>query len=148
MAKWLSYYEGWRRGWLSRRLLWVILVFTWPCLGFAVSFTATLDRTNVTVGESVTLSFNFDAQPDSIPAPPSIPNLQIENQGISRSVSIANGQVSSTIAQTFVVTPLQPGEYEIPALQATVGGQTLTSEPLKLVAAQGEQLAFFKLALP
>src|ERR1035441_7354755 len=47
----------------------------------AASFTATLDRETVTVGETATLSFTFKGgEPKSIPALPQFPNLQIDRK--------------------------------------------------------------------
>src|SRR2546425_1098768 len=100
---------------------------------FAASFTATLDRDTVNVGESVTLSLNFEGgSPKTTPALPNIPNLRVSNPSQSSQVNFVNGAVSSTVSYTFQLTPVQPGEYTIPAFKAEVGGQTLTSQPLKL----------------
>jgi hypothetical protein len=116
---------------------------------FPATFTATLDRGTVAVGEAATLTLSFEGgEPRNIPVPPPVDNLQIESQGTSRNLSIVNNQISSAISHSFTVIPTQPGEYTIPALQAEVGGQVLTSQPLKLVAKRGEKLAFFKLVLP
>src|SRR6266403_167026 len=123
----------------------------------AASFTATLDRDSVTVGESATLTLTFEGQPKAIPSPPAIPNLQITAHGSSRNISVVNGSVSSTISQAFELTPTQPGDFVIPALQAEVEGQMLASQSLKLKAVKletaaaapgGEQLAFLKLSFP
>jgi len=133
---------GWRK-WAA-----LFLFTTGWANGLAATFTATLDRATVAVGESAVLTLNFDGEPKEIPSPPAIANLQIESQGSSRSMTIVNNQVSSTISHTFTLTPLQQGEYTIPALQAEVVVQVLKSEPLKLVAKPGERLAFFKLVLP
>ena len=47
-----------------------------PLLAGAASFTATLDRENVTVGESATLTLRFEGgNPKSIPFPSDIPHL-------------------------------------------------------------------------
>ena len=139
-------------------LAFLVLLGAAPCVLRGASFTATLDRETVTVGESATLSLRFEGgEPRSIPAPPQLPNLQIANQGSSRNISINNGQVSASIAQNFALTPTQPGEYIIPALRAEVDGQVLTTTALKLTAVKanstaangaGEQLAFFKLVVP
>src|SRR6266446_3532833 len=106
-----------------------------PAVLFAASFTATLDRESVTVGETATLTLAFEGgQPKAIPAPPAIPNLQIADRGSSQNITIVNGQVTATVSQTFELTPTQPGEFNIPALRAEVDGQILTSQPLKLTA--------------
>jgi len=124
----------------------------------AATFTATLDRETVTVGETATLSLTFKGgEPKSIPVLPQLPNLQIAGEGTSRNVVIDNGQFSASISQTFALTPTQPGEFIIPALRAEIDGQVLTTQPLKLTAvkadssaanAAGEKLAFFKLFVP
>jgi hypothetical protein len=129
-----------------------------PSLLRAASFTATLDRETVTVGESATLSLKFEGgEPRQMPSPPPIPNLQVNSAASSRNINIVKGQFSSTISQDFALTPTRPGDYTIPALRAEVGGQVLTTPPLKLKAvkpsasagsAAGEQLALFKLFIP
>ena len=124
----------------------------------AATFTASLDRDTVEVAEGATLTMTFEGgQPRSIPYPPSIPNLQIAERGTSQSTTIVNGRLSFTFSALFELTPTQPGEYTIPALQAEVDGQALTSRPLKLKAAKstasaasnpGGQLAFLKMLIP
>ena len=139
-------------GWL------LLLAWLFPSMALAASFTATLDRDSVAVGESATLSLKFEGgQPSQMPSPPRLPNLQIASSGSSRNINIVNGQFSSTISEDFVLTPTQPGVYAIPAMRADIGGQILTTPPLKLTAVKsgdsasnnaGEQLAFFKLFVP
>jgi hypothetical protein len=136
-----------------------VLLLGWaPAALRAASFTATLDRETVTVGETATLSLKFEGgEPKAIPGLPQLPNLQVANSGTSRAMSFDNGQVSASLSQNFALTPTQPGEFIIPALKAEVGGQVLTTPPLKLTAvkasstaanAAGEKLAFFKLFVP
>jgi oxygen tolerance protein BatD len=148
----------------SRSRLWPALALFFFALAAVSSiaatatFTATLDRDTVTVGESAILTLRFDgAEPKNFPAIPGIANLQVASQENSRNVNIINGQVSYTLTQNFALTPTQPGEYTIPALQAEVNGQMLTSQPLKLKAVPadaeaarnaGEQLAFVRLMIP
>lgn len=124
----------------------------------AASFSATLDRDTVTVGESATLTLTFDGgDPASTPTLPPMPNLRAEASGSSRNMSIINGQVSSTLSQSYLITPLREGEYAIPSLQANIGGQTYASPALKLRAVKpaaaaadqsGQQLAFMRLVVP
>jgi len=135
-----------------------LLLWLAPSVLRAASFTATLDRETVTVGETATLALRFEGgEPKAIPTPPPQANLQMTGEGSSRNISIVNGQMSASISQNFALTPTQPGVYVIPALKAEVGGQVLTTPPLKLTAVKasttaadsaGEKLAFFKLFLP
>src|SRR6266581_3930656 len=113
-----------------RRLATAILaILPWflPLPLSAASFTATLDRETVAVGESATLSLSFEGgEPKSIPVPPAIPNLQITDQGSSRNIRIVNGQMLAS--QPLKLTAVKPA--------ASVRGN------------EGEPLAFLKLFVP
>lgn len=123
---------------------------------YAASFTATLDRDTLALGENATLSLNFEgAQPRNVPAP-NVPGLQIVQTGNATSFSLINGAMSSTLTVTFTVTPQRTGEFAIPALTADVGGQQLSTAPLKLIVSKaaapsaeamnsGNEVAFLKL---
>jgi hypothetical protein len=126
----------------------------------AATFTASLDRDTIALGESGTLSLTFEGgSPQNAPELPNIPGLQISYVGPSSQFSFINGQTSSTVTHHFTLTPRQTGEFIIPALTADVDGQQLTSQPMKLTVTQpetptiadvdsGSQVAFMKLALP
>ena len=126
----------------------------------AATFTASLDRDTITLGEGATLSLSFEGgTPDSVPTPPGSANLQVNGTGTSTQFTINNGQSSSTVIYNFRLTPRQPGDYTIPALTVQVAGQKLTSEPVTLhvlkpsapppgAVNSGSELAFLKLVLP
>jgi hypothetical protein len=146
-----------------KNTFWSGMVLAALCLGGlrldAATFTASLDRDTIALGESATLSLTFEGStPRAIPALPPIPNLQIGNSVSSRNINIVNDQMVSTFSKTFELTPTQTGNYVIPALQAEVDGQILTSQPVTLtVTAPGtppstgvnssSQVAFMKLTL-
>lgn len=125
----------------------------------AATFTASLDRDTLTLGESAALALSFEgAQPGSVPAP-RVDGLQITQAGTSQNMSIVNGALSSAVTVNFNVTPQRAGEFTIPALTADVNGQTLSSRPLKLVVTKaaapsadamnsGNEVAFLKLVFP
>jgi hypothetical protein len=126
----------------------------------AATFTASLDRETIALGETATLSLTFEGgSPQTTPMPPNIPGLQISYVGPSSQFSFINGQTSSTVTHHFTLTPRQTGEFTIPALTADVDGQQLTSQPVKLTVTQpetptaadvdsGSQVAFMRFALP
>jgi hypothetical protein len=125
----------------------------------AASFTASLDRDTIALGEGATLSLTFEGgQSKNVPTP-SVPGLQISQIGTSQSVNIVNSAMSSTVTVTFSVTPQKTGEFVIPAMIADVNGQRLSSQPLKLTVLKanapsaaavnsGSEVAFMKLVLP
>ncbi len=153
--------------WICREkiILWPTIALLF-CLALAdaqvraATFTASLDRETIALGETATLSLTFEGgSPQTTPIPPNIPGLQISYVGPSSQFSFINGQTSSTVTHHFTLTPRQTGEFTIPALTADVDGQQLTSQPVKLTVTQpqtptaadvdsGSQVAFMKFALP
>ena len=125
----------------------------------AASFTATLDRDTITLGEQATLSLSFEGgQSKNVPTP-RVPGLQIVQVGTSQSMSFVNGAMSSTLTVNFSVSAQREGVFTIPALTADVSGQRLTTTPLSLTVQKptapsaeavtsGTELAFVKLVVP
>jgi hypothetical protein len=126
----------------------------------AASFTASLDRDTLTLGEQATLSLKFDGvQPQDAPGIPNIAGLQFQYVGPSSSFSFINGQTSSSITYNYIVMAQHEGAFTIPGMRASVGGQQLASQPLHLLVTKasaptkdslnsGNELAFLKLAFP
>ena len=156
-----SGYWGWRRTARARSALVALFAF---CLlavvGRAATFTASLDRDRITMGERATLSLSIDGGSlQSEPTPPEVLNLQIVYIGPESKFSVINGQVSSSVTYHYTLVPRQPGDYTLPAITIDVGGEKLSSQPLTLKVSKasapspdainaGTQLAFLKLVLP
>ena len=141
------------------RILTVLLIALLSGTAWAASFSASLDRETLTLGESATLSLAFEGgSPGRVPAP-SVPGLQIAQAGTSQNMSWINGAMSTTVTVSFSVTPQRAGEFTIPALTADVNGQQLSTAPLKLIVHRanapsaaavnsGNEVAFLKLNFP
>ncbi|MDB6109937.1 MAG: hypothetical protein JWR69_1687 [Pedosphaera sp.] len=157
----LSEDKGLRRDWRGRTACWsvLLLLFTGFAAG-AASFTASLDRDTITLGETATLTLAFEGgSPTALPALPNLPNLRFTGHGQSSQFEIVNGQTSSTISHTFMLMPAQAGEFTIPELSADIGGQIFKSQPVTLkvlkagtpvpaATAANTQQAFLKLIVP
>jgi hypothetical protein len=133
------------------------------CLGGArldaATFTASLDRDTIALGESATLSLTFeDGSPRNVPTPANVAGLQIAYVGPSSQFSFVNGETKSTVTYNFTLTPRQAGDFTIPTLAADVGGQRLSSPPLRFkvlppnspppaAVNSGSEVAFMRLAL-
>src|ERR1041385_8339976 len=102
----------------SRCRLWFALFFVAAFPAFSASFTTSLDRDTISMGETPTLTLTFEGgSPRSISGLPKFPNLQIADRGSSQSFNMVNGQMSSSVSDTLAITPTQPGENTLPALQ-------------------------------
>jgi hypothetical protein len=159
----LSGFEKMERRLKNNFLPGVILILAVLCLGTAplpaVTFTASLDRDTIALGESATLSLTFeDGSPRNVPMPPNVAGLQIAYIGPSSQFSFVNGETKSTVTYNFTLTPRQAGDFTIPTLAADVGGQRLSSSPLKLKVLppnspppeainSGSEVAFMRLSL-
>lgn len=157
---WQARIEKRRPAPLARRVAVLLCLFAFVGPGLAATFTASLERNPVTLGDSTTLALTFNGgSPNDTPAPPAVPGLRIVYLGPSSQFSFINGNVSSVVTHNFTVTPQKPGEFTIPAITADVGGAKLSTQPLKLTVlkpnappptaeAAADQLAFLKLSLP
>jgi hypothetical protein len=126
----------------------------------AATFTASLDRDTILLGDTATLALTFaGGDPGGGLQLPNIPGLQVISSGQSSQFSFSNGQSTSTVTHNFVIKPAQTGDFTIPALTAKVGGETLTSQPVKFKVvraaaptpgseAEQQQLALLRVVLP
>ena len=124
---------------IPKKFLAVFLAALLNGAAWAASFTASLDRDALTLGEQATLSLKFEGfQPQDAPSLPNIAGLQIQYVGPSSAFSFINGQTSSSVTYNYLVTAQRAGEFTIPGMRADVGGQQLTSTPLKLIVGKAE----------
>ena len=133
-----------------------------PAGARAANFTASLDRDSITLGESATLSLEFEGgQSKAKLTSPAVAGLQFGNpsRSFSQNIDFNSGQVNTRLVLAYTVTPQREGEFTIPALTADVNGQQLSTLPLKLTVlkadappaatiASGNEIAFMKLSLP
>lgn len=128
--------------------------------GRAASFTASLDRDTITLGEQATLSLKFDGvQPQNAPDLPDVSGLRFQYVGPSSSFSFINGRTSSSITYNYIVSPQREGRFVIPRVQVDVGGEQFSAPPLTLIVSKasapstaavnsGNEVAFLKLSFP
>jgi hypothetical protein len=154
--------SGFRAGRFSLRPWKAFVIAFCLLISFAASaanFTASLDRDSIAMGETATLTMVFEGgQPQNTPSP-DVSGLDFANTGNSSSFSWSNGQMTSDVTVTFSITPEHPGDYTIPSMTATIGGQQFTTQPMKLVVTKpgspsnaqidsGSQIVFMRLSLP
>src|SRR5204862_4776225 len=150
--------EGAHARFVRARWVWCVLfaVFSVAAPALAATFSARLDRDRVSVGESVNLSLVVGGgSPQSQPALPSLPGVQMDYAGQSSQFAFENAQVSSSLTFSYVLTPAQPGTYTIPSISIVVAGRPIATQPLKLTvtpqnapAARGSGGPFVQLLLP
>jgi hypothetical protein len=103
-----------------------------------VSVVASVDKNQVSFGESVTLTIAVQGtQSGTPPAIPKVDGLTFDGPSTQNNFSFNNGQTSQSITFTYQVTPGRTGEFTIPTIAVNVGGKTYSTTPIKLVVGKG-----------
>ncbi len=112
----------------------VVCFFAAESILSAATLNVSIDPPTVTVGESAILNLVFEGgAPDSDVQLPDINNLVFQFTGQSSRQIIINNRISSQFVLTYSVTAEKEGEYTIPPITATVGGQRVASQPIKFI---------------
>lgn len=61
---------------------------------------------------------------------PEIVDIILHSRGQSSQINMINGSVSSSISHNYLVQAMQQGEFTIPPIKVTAGGETFTTEAI------------------
>jgi hypothetical protein len=96
----------------------------------AATFTATFQRNPITMGESAVLVLQFEGgEPAQPPSVPPVSGLTVGFTGRAQHLEFFNGLQRQRITFNYLLSPSRPGDYQLPAIQATVNGQALAAQP-------------------
>lgn len=112
-----------------KKFILVFIFITEVCS--AAEIQAQLDRESVPAGNGALLTIRIEGRAEQ-PVIPEVPNLIVNPRGQSTQMQVVNGMTSVTTTYTYAVGSNTPGDYMIPAIEATVGGQKVASLPIKL----------------
>lgn len=131
-------------------MLWCLFALLWPLAAAAADVQATLDRTRVELGETVTL--NLRSQGGGMVQTPDLSALSrdfaVLGSSSNTSISIINGRRSAQVTVGVALRPLHTGTLRIPSL-AFAGGTTAplelqVDEPDPNAAASGRKDVFLE----
>jgi hypothetical protein len=120
--------------------IWVLLFWlaAWPALG-AASLTASLDRNVIPLGESATLSLAFEnTQLNGAPQLPEMNGLQVTSVAMRTEIATGTGTPVNRQVFNYTLEPTREGDFTIPAFKASIGGQVMASQELKLKVVKGK----------
>lgn len=113
----------------------VLTLFFWSqsCALADVTISASIDKTKVALNESVQLSVVIEGS-GNIPAPqlPDLSNFSVYSSGRSQNISFVNGQVSSSITHSYILSPKSVGKFMIHPFSLTVDGKMVQTEPIEI----------------
>jgi len=131
---------------MKLRHLFPLLCALCLCMGTMaqeISFTSTVDRTNVVTGEPIKLTLTLTNAPmNSSIAPPDMGGLVVVQGPFDQnSFSMVNGRTSSSVMRSYYLQATKPGAYTIGAATARVAGGSISSQPIKINVTKGENSA-------
>jgi len=119
-------------------LLWVIFVPL--CSAQEISISSSVDRAQVSLDQQAVLRITVSGNVPNLSQPqiPPIPGFSIYSSGQSQSVSVVNGQMSSSIVFSFVLTPQKIGKYIIPQMNLQYAGKVFSTNPINIEVVAGQ----------
>jgi len=113
------------------------------------SFSASLDRDTIALGETAVLNLVFEGSGQmQLSPPPAVPGLVISGPQQQQSTSIVNGQQTQSLTVSYYLRPTQTNTFTIPALSASIQGESFTSQPLTLRVIQATSSGVARLLVP
>jgi len=127
---------------MLRKIIGCCLLTLWlvPALGHAATVQATLDRSSVQLGDTVTLNLRISGDASNVSAPDlGVLNKDLEILGTSQnsSLSVINGATTSELVFGVALRPRHEGSLLIPSL-TVAGSQTV---PLQLQVSASDPTA-------
>ncbi len=122
-----------------RRILFLMAIASTVARAGALSLTAEVDRTTLSMNDTLTLQLTLSGGRGGGGQPqlPAIPGFRATFAGQSQNINYINGHVSSQVQFTFALAPLSPGEHVIPAISWTVNGQPMSTQPIQVTVLAG-----------
>ncbi len=105
------------------------LLFSTAISAQSISIQVSADQ--VSVGESVLISYTIDGSVDDFSLP-DFKGFKVYQSGQSTNVSIINGKVSKSITYNITIVPLSAGTFEIAPARAVVNGKKVASSPFSI----------------
>ncbi|MBI5416563.1 protein BatD [Candidatus Poribacteria bacterium] len=100
-----------------------------------ISFDVSLDKDQAAVGEEVNLTVIVSGRARSLPDPriPALKEFTYYTAGRSQSISIINGEISSSTTFNYILIPKKEGTYTIGPLTLSFNNRTYSSQALHIV---------------
>lgn len=99
----------------------------------AAEVVASLSADKVPAGQGVIFTVTVEGgAPERQPTIPEVKDLIMNPRGSSQQIHMINGDVTRSIAFSFLVGSTKPGDYEIPAVTVRVDGKDYTTQPQRL----------------
>ena len=96
--------------------------------------TIQLDRTEISMSDSIQMTIKVSGTQSAVrPRVGGLQNFRVQSGGTSSNFSMVNGQVSSSIDQTYYLYPKRTGKFTIGPAEVNINGKTYRSNHVSVV---------------
>lgn len=96
-----------------------------------VSISATVDRTHLTLDDSLELSVRINGTTQGgSPVLPPLPDFQVQPAGTSSSIQIINGTQSASVIHRYLLLPKKEGTFTLGSVQFDLDGKHYEAPPI------------------
>ncbi|MGF7040173.1 BatD family protein [Mucilaginibacter lappiensis] len=103
-----------------------------------IKFTASVSKTEVGTTEQFEVTFTVNANGDRFTPPSFNGFLVVSGPNVSTSMSVINGNASSSMAYSYDLIAVKEGTYTIGPATIVVNGKKLSTNPIKIKAVKGQ----------
>src|ERR1700754_148384 len=118
----------------------VLLLLLQSSLLFAadIRFTASVSKTEVGSTEQFEVTFAINGNGDRFTPPSFTGFLVVAGPNVSTSMSVINGNASSSMEYSYVLIAVKPGTYTIGPANIVVNGKQLSTKPINIKVIKGQ----------
>ncbi len=117
----------------------ILATLVLPTGAGAASITATINRTEVAVGDRLQLTLTLEGSSAGEIELPDLSAFEVHSQGQSRNIQLINGRMNSSVALNYLLIPTQPGTFTIGSVRTKVDGKAVMTKPITVRVLAAEE---------
>ncbi|MCJ7507137.1 MAG: BatD family protein [candidate division Zixibacteria bacterium] len=105
-----------------------------------ITFSASVDKTEVSLDDQITLTIQVSGDIGNIPIPtlPSLKDFDIYSSGRSQNITFINGKLSSFVAFNYILVPKNKGKFIIGPAEIKIDNQTYQTQPINITVTDAQ----------
>ncbi|NLI15532.1 MAG: protein BatD [candidate division Zixibacteria bacterium] len=103
-----------------------------------IDLSASVDRTSIGLGESVSLTIRLSGGLRSLPKPtmPDLSDFDVYSSGTSSSLVMGTGGITNQASYSYVLVPRKVGVFTIQPITVNINGKTYSTQPIQITVSQ------------
>jgi len=110
-----------------------VVLFLLPLRAWGIEVTASVDRTQLAVGESAVLTITVDGTRNApAPATQGLTAFQVQYQGPATQVSWVNGKMTASVSHRYLLVARKAGAFDVGPFEVDLGGKQYRTAPIRV----------------